>query len=98
MSWEKLTINKSEIDKTIELLKEFKIKYKLTILGEVIGYGLNDDIGIDESKKYKIRKLEYKDKIVLEQRVKSDDCDMDDYILSFKFDKNKVPKKWRIEN
>ena len=95
MSYDKNTISISEIDNTIELLKELGIEYKLTELGEVVGYGLNDEYS--ETDKHKIRKLEYKDKVILEQMVRTEDCDSDDYIRSRKFDKDKFPKKWKIE-
>lgn len=95
MSWDKNTIRNSEIDKTIEILKEFNEQYKLKILGKVRGYGLNDDYVEDDM--YKIRKLIYKDFIILEKMIRSSDCDFDDVIHSFKFKKNKVPKKWKIE-
>lgn len=98
MSYEKQTINCSEIDKTIELLKEFGAEYKLTILGEVQGMGCNDDVDIFDglSRKHKIRKLEYKDKVILEQMCRNPDCDENDLIVSKKFNKDKVPK-WKIE-
>lgn len=95
MSWNKNTRNCSEVDKTIELLKELNIKYKVKVLGLVTGYGLNDDYA--KSDKYKIRRLDYKDKVVLEQMRRSDDPDFDDLLISLKFDKDKVPKKWKIE-
>jgi len=95
MSYDKNTVSASEINKTIELLKELKIEYKLTILGKVEGYGLNDDYKDDST--YEIRKLEYKDKVILERMVREEDCDSNDYIISKKFDKKKVPKKWKIE-
>lgn len=95
MSWNKNTINNSEIDKTIELLKEFKIKYTLKTIGKVPGYGLNDYY--NDIKDYKIRQLEYNDFIIVEQMNRHPDCDMNDVILSFKFKKDKVPKKWEIE-
>jgi len=95
MSWNKNTIRRSEIDKTIELLKEFKVKYKLTTLGKVPGYGLND--AYEDISEYEIRKLEYNDFVILEQMIRDPDCDMDDVISSFKFEKSKAPKNWKIE-
>lgn len=95
MSYNKNTIRRSEIDKTIELLKEFKTDFKLTTIGVVTGYGLNDDYA--KSDKHEIRKLEYNDFVILEQMVRNKDCDMDDIIISIKFKKDKLPKKWKIE-
>ena len=95
ISWNKNTINRSEINKTIELLKEFKVDYKLKILGKVRGDGLNDDI--NGTPEHEIRRLEYNDFVILEQMIRSQDCDIDDVILSFKFEKSKAPKKWDLE-
>jgi hypothetical protein len=94
MGWNKNTLNISEVEKTIELLKELNINYILTDIGEVQGYGLND---YSKKDKHKIRRLEYKDKIILEKIIRTEECDLDDIIVSEKFDKNKVPKKWKIE-
>jgi len=95
MSWNKNTINRSEINKTIELLKELNVKYVLKTLGKVPGYGLNDEI--NNTLKHEIRKLIYNDFIIMEQMIRGQDCDIDDSIFSFKFEKSKVPKKWKIE-
>ncbi|MFA6073945.1 MAG: hypothetical protein WC758_07560 [Candidatus Woesearchaeota archaeon] len=95
MSWDKNTRNCSELDKTIELLKELKIPYKVKVLGTVIGHGNNDDYALSD--KHEIRRLDYNDKVILEQMRRNDDCDFDDLIISLKFEKSKVPKKWKIE-
>ena len=81
-------------------MKELKVDYKLEVLGKVEGNGLNDDIGDygeGESRKYPIRKLIYKDKIVLEKMSRDPDCDRNDTIISVKFEKEKEPEKWEIE-
>ena len=44
MSWDKNTINNSEIDRLVDLLKDLKINYTLTLLTSVMGRGLNDNI------------------------------------------------------
>jgi hypothetical protein len=93
MSWNKNTISASKIDTTIELLKELGFKYNLTELGKVEGNGLND---IDNTN-YPIRKLEYNQVVILEKMIRSEDCDENDIIRSFKFKKKDVPKKWKIE-
>lgn len=95
MSYDKNTRNCSEVDKTIELLKELKIPYKLKILGTVTGNGLNDDYA--KTDKHEIRRLDYKEKVILERMEQNTECDSDDFIISKKFEKNKVPKKWEIE-
>jgi len=105
MSWNKNTINRSTVDGTISVLKNLGTPYKVTILGRVMGLGLNDDIFQEdikgmlhrESKHYEIRKLKYKDVIILEKMVRSGDCDADDYIVSYEFKINNVPKNWKIE-
>lgn len=96
MSWNKDTINVSEIDSTIRVLETLNEPYKLIILGEVMGLGLNDTLGHGQEE-YPIRKLEFRDKVVLERMDRTEDCDADDYLVSFMFDKNKVPKKWKLE-
>lgn len=97
ISWDKNTISCSEVDNTIELLKEMNVEYKLTILGEVEGNGLNDGMMWEENKKYPIRKLEYNDKVILEKLVRHPDCDVDDNIISEKFNKKEEPRNWEIE-
>ena len=95
MSWDKNTRRTSEIDTIIKVLKELDVKYSIEIIGEVRGYGLNDDYS--ETYKHQIRKLTYNNFVVLEQMIRNEDCDFDDVIISQKFDKKKVPKKWEIE-
>ncbi len=56
-----------------------------------------DESGYPKSKYYKIRKLEYKDNVVIEQMVRTSDCDSDDTILSIRFKKGEVPSDWKIE-
>jgi len=100
MSWDKNTRNCSEVDTTIKLLKELKVKFKIKVLGKVIGQGLNDEIGeygLGESKSYPMRRLEYQDNVVLEKIIRAPDCDVDDVIVSEKFSKGKEPKRWKIE-
>jgi len=93
MSWNKNTVNRSSIDTIISTLKRLNESYTVTVLGRVKGFGLNDD----EGKTYMIRKLEYQDTVVLEQMLRTSDCDMDDSIISVEFNKSKEPKDWSIE-
>lgn len=100
MSWDKNTVILSEVNKTIELLKEFGVPYKLKVLKKVVGNGNNDDLFVgnkETSRKYDVRRLEYKDKVILEQMNRSADCDCNDVIISLKFNKDKVPEKWEPE-
>jgi len=95
MSWNKNTLNNSKLDHIKIILDELSIPYKLTTLGKVMGIGLNDDIREDCD--YPIRKLEVGNKVVLERMERNTDCDFDDYITSYIFDKEKVPKNWELE-
>jgi len=102
MSWDKNTINMSFIDSTIKVLKNLEIKYQLTKLGEVEGYGNNDiycgEAIEEDHKTYSIRKLEYGNKIIFEQMLRSEDCDMDDYLVSIEYESGKEPKTvWKLE-
>jgi len=85
----------SAIDGTISILEKLGISYKVTELGRILGLGLNDDYR--EEKDYPIRKLEYRDTILLEKMMRNSDCDMDDYIISYEFVKGHEPKNWKIE-
>jgi hypothetical protein len=99
MSWNKNTINVSDLDSTIEVLENLDVPYKCETIGRVQGYGLNDSYGFsdDEDKFYDIRKLSYGDWIVIEQIVRDIDCDANDLIVSKKFKKGEVPEDWKIE-
>jgi len=94
MSWNKNTVSYSEINATITVLKELGQEYKLTILGTVPGHGSNDEY----KSKYDIRKLEYKDTVIIEQMKRHFDCDSDDIIISFRFTgDDKIPEDWKLE-
>ncbi len=105
MSWDKNTVNMSNIDGTILTLKKLGVPYKVTILSKVKGLGLNDDIFEEDIKGilhpgiryYDIRKLEYKDTIILEKMLRDNDCDFDDVIVSYEFKKGQEPKDWKTE-
>lgn len=99
MSWNKNTVVVSDIDSRVDMLKENGIPYTLTILGKVSGMGLNDAAsqGILDSSSYLIRKLEYKDKLIVEQMQRQQDCDFDDHLVSIKFLKSEAPKEWKLE-
>lgn len=97
ISWNKNTLVLSDIDNTIEVLKETGTPYTLVEIGKVNGMGLNDDIQSDDIKQYPIRRLEYKTFVVLEQLQRTPDCDSDDWLISKKFKKGEEPKKWELE-
>ena len=95
MSWDKNTIITSSVDSIIETLSNLNTPYCLEEIGKVRGYGLNDDYnGVDF---YPLRKLEYGDFVVLEQIIRTTDCDTDDTIISKSFPKDKIPKRWKKE-
>lgn len=96
MSWDKNTINFSEVDTFIRAFRLLGIPhsdYKLRQIGKVLGRGLNDR----DDEFYILRRLEVADKIILEYIERHSDCDIDDVIKSVIFDKDKVPKRWRRE-
>lgn len=96
MSWNKNTINASEVDATIKVLKKIGTPYQVEELGTVQGMGLNDDyFGSGE---YNCRKLTYGNTVLMEQMSCHSDCDMDDYFVSVEFEKGKEPRKedWKL--
>lgn len=95
MSWNKNTTSTSKIDAVTWVLDFLGIPYELDILGHVIGLGLNDDY--ENNKTYPIRRLEIKNKVILEQMVRNNDCDTDDVIVSYIFDKEDEPEDWDLE-
>jgi len=97
MGWNKNTTSASSIDTTLKVLKELGESYSLKEIGIVTGYGLNDDLPNDESKKYKLRRLEYKDKVIIEQIIRNTDCDINDVIISKEFKKGEEPKDFELE-
>ena len=95
MSWDKNTIRDTKIDNTIEVLKENNIPYTVEVLGTVEARGINDDYqGIKE---HTIRKLTYQKFVILEQMVRSDDCDVNDIIETMKVNIEDTPKEWEID-
>ena len=97
MSWNKNTYVCSEIDTVIRMLKELDEPYTLTYLGDVRAMGLNDDYGPEPKEFYSIRKLEYRDKIILERMERSCDCDMDDTLVSYTYNRGEEPAEWPLE-
>jgi len=81
------------VDTTIEVLKKLGEPYSLTVLDKLQGYGLNDD---DDSW-YDIRRLEYRDIVILEQMERVNECDSDDIIYSREFTIKNEPKPWPLE-
>ena len=95
MSWNKNTINFSEVDSAAKWAKRFNIPHKLSTMGTVVGMGLNDIIDMENSVQYDIRRLEIGDIVLLERMERHPDCDMDDYLVSVEFSKKNEPKNWK---
>jgi hypothetical protein len=95
MSWNKNTLNHSQVNRTIELLDELGIPYTLEAIGEVKAIGLNDMMSYIHT--YWMRRLSYNDKVILEHILRSWDCDVDDIICSEKFDVAHEPQDWKLE-
>ena len=96
MSYDKNTIFTSKLDSIKEILEELEEECILTEIGTVGGYGANDICG-GGMDAYPIRKLEYRNKVVLERMERSHDCDDDDYLVSYTFIKGLEPKDWPVE-
>ncbi len=80
MSWNKNTVNCSEVYGRVKVLKECLQYHILTKIGRVVGQGLNDHGDYD------LFQLEYKDSdgvthILRQQMQRTQDCDSDDYII-----------------
>lgn len=98
MSWTKNTIQLSVVNDLIERLKKDSIPYRVTMLGKVQGNGLNDlSRTTEEYKTYVLRRLDYEDKIILEQIIQSTDMQLDDFVFSHLFNKKEIPKSWKYK-
>ena len=93
MSWEKMTVNHSELDSVLKTLKKLKVKYSVKQLGEAVGLGINDGDG----ETYPIRQLAFKNYVIIERMLRSCNCDLDDVIVSYEFTKSTLPKSWPLE-
>lgn len=103
MSWDKNTINLSNLVGYIELLKELEIPFTIEARGSVKGMGLNDNDEWDEKNKcpkmkyYLLSKLSVGNLVFIEQMQRTNDCDSDDYIILLKFNKDEVPDNIPLE-
>jgi len=98
MSWNKNTSVMSQIDNTIKLLISTDTEYELTVLSKIKGLGLNDEI-LDKEH-YFIRRLSFRDKVMIEQMQRSYDCDFDDHLVSISISKDEEKtfmKDWKAE-
>ncbi len=94
MSWDKNTVNLSKINAALEVLNNLAVPYQLTTLDSFIGRGLNDGFFEDKGNMYDLRRLQYKDKVLLEYVELDRDCDVNDLILSEEFNVGEEPKDW----
>jgi len=93
MSWNKNTVSFSPIDMIVGVLSDLKIPYQLSVLATVKGYGLNDDyLDLPD---WKIRRLQFKNTVYLEQIEQDADCDTDDIITAHKFTIETEPEDWQ---
>jgi hypothetical protein len=88
---QKTTIILSDLDSRIEQLIKNDIPYTVRILGKVAIY----EFGMPTY--YTLRRLAYKDKVILEQIERSNSCDSTGIITSIKFIDDYEPKKWHLE-
>lgn len=96
MSWDKNTINNSEIDTIISILKDLEITFILTPIDTFWGRGLNDNFCEDEPEQtHELRELKFRNFIVLEYVEQDADCDTDDVIMSQKFTSENAPRAWQ---
>lgn len=98
MSWTKQTIRLSVVDDVIEQFKKELKQFKLTLMGKVAGQGMNDlSRDTEEWRVYLIRRLEFGDTIILEQMVQNGDMELDDFIMSYTYNRKDLPKTWKYK-
>lgn len=95
MSYNKYTLRDAVIDHLILDLKDMGIPYKITVMAELKGRGVNDISG----KCHAIRRLEFrgangKKIIYLERMERADDCDVNDIVTTHRFNEDEEPEKW----
>lgn len=97
MGWNKNTI-RSNFDDMVNLMSELGHFVEITMLGKVMGMGLNDN----EDTWYPIRKAVCMPPdsigiVLMEQMQRSLDCDCDDMIICHRFTTNTAPSAWDVE-
>ncbi len=91
----KNVINNSVVDDTIRALKMLKEPYVITILGNVFGTSYSPDLHNNVLTLYILRKLTYKDNVILEQ-ILTDDNEFNDILTSVEFKKGSEPLDWPL--
>ena len=102
MSWNKNTVDCSHIDSIVTTLQQLGVPYSLSVMKELVGWGLNDDIPstaapFSVERLFPIRRLEYKRFVLLERMERTTDCDTDDLLCSYPFDFEDEPADWKYE-
>ncbi len=90
MSWDKMTINLSQLDAVRSTLEELGEPYQESVIATFRGAGCNDPDG----KMYELRRLQFRDKVIRECVTMDADCDSNDYIQSLQFKLKDEPKHW----
>jgi hypothetical protein len=83
----KNTIVTSQIDNLKEIFDIKGTAYRLTILGNITCSGFNDVFDNENKGRYVLRKMEYGNKVLMEQFQKTLGRDLDNYIVSVEFTK-----------
>ena len=93
MSWNKNTINMSALEAMRCMLEDLHEPYEVQVIAEFRGLGLNDDFADDDM--HQLRRLRYRDTVILEYVNMHSDCDTDDVISSRRFPLKDEPKDWQ---
>lgn len=93
MSWNKNTVISSHIDAMIHVLEITRVPYNVSVFADARGFGLNDS----GDTVYPLRRLQFGDRVFLEQMSRTCDCDADDTISSYEFTLADEPKQWPPE-
>ena len=95
MSWDKNTINGSDVIFAASLLEAVGTPYKLTKIADASANGMNDTI--DDRDSYPLYRLEFRDRVALDRIERTYDCDGDDVIKTYVFLLANEPKSWESE-
>ena len=93
MSWNKQLSICSKIDAFVEVLELLNEPYELIELArydDPSAWAMPEDT-------FPIRRLTFKNKVVLEQYKQNNDCDMNDDVVSYTYDIDKEPQDWETK-
>jgi hypothetical protein len=88
----KKTVILSKVDELVRELKRKRKMHSLIVLDKIKGRGIND---LEDNLEYLVRRLEFDNYVVLEQFIKIQDTDIDDFLVSRVFYVDKEPKTWK---